>query len=938
MKKLFTILFWGILFTVGLNFQSQAQSCPELYNFNTGASHVILVNPPLTLDGNAIPTSPADDVYVAAFYDSSGYERCAGYSIWQGVTTSITAWGQESTAIENGYAAGELLKFKFCINGDLYDATPCFSFGPSTYSTNGLSGLCGLSAANAINLEVVDWIGPLSGCGLGVDSVTVSIWNDTLGMATGPFDISYSIDNGVNWVTETYTGSITGQDTLVYTFSTPANFSALAGTPGNPQDSVYNVAFQITFTSDMDSTDNYFSGTVTNIVPPQVNITNSVLELCHPTNIAPILLTASPSGGTFSFDMSSGVMYVIGGSFFPSESGPGQWPVYYDFYDQTTGCTGTDTVVFSVWADPVTHITNTILEGCQYDTIQINATPAGGTFTGTWVDPTSGVFTPLSPNTYTIQYSYTDIHGCSDNTSEDFLIHSLPSVSLDFFRAQCTDGQPFNLDGQPANGVFEVDQTVLPSAEFNPANFSTGTHTVYYTYTDQYGCSKQTSKTIKIFALPNVNFTGLDAEYCRYDAPVTLIGTPSNGIWSGATSTNIFDPVNIGNQSITYTYTQDNQFYGDTAHCTNHNTQSTTVWALPNIDISAAYTINPWGFISTGMPDSIILNAGLGYSAYEWNTGATTFSITNLPWGTYSCSVTDDHSCVGTDEVIIGGLDISATMLLNPVSNCEQSIPQEFKYVTKNSGSWPILPGSIISLKGRFDTNPVYSTQLPPLTDTLQAGDSIIVNLGQNVDMTGLTNVGSYTVLATARLIDPLGLQPGDIDLHNDSLYTVIENGGVPVVDLGVDITSGSPDTIVLEAGIYDEYLWSNGATTQSISLPYFNNSAEYCVTVTDQYGCTDEDCIKIFNSIDDPADSYDKLNVFPNPNNGRFTIEVALKSVSELKIDLIDLQGRTIKEITNSKTNYFNQEFNLNTLPAGIYFLKIFNGMDQHFTKIVIE
>ena len=48
--------------------------------------------------------------------------------------------------------------------------------------------------------------------------------------------------------------------------------------------------------------------------------------------------------------------------------------------------------------------------------------------------------------------------------------------------------------------------------------------------------------------------------------------------------------------------------------------------------------------------DSItdVVSGGVGTATtyiYEWNTGATTYSINNLPVGTYTITVTDENGC-----------------------------------------------------------------------------------------------------------------------------------------------------------------------------------------------------------------------------------------------------------------------------------------------------
>ncbi|MFN8288465.1 MAG: CotH kinase family protein [Chitinophagales bacterium] len=87
--------------------------------------------------------------------------------------------------------------------------------------------------------------------------------------------------------------------------------------------------------------------------------------------------------------------------------------------------------------------------------------------------------------------------------------------------------------------------------------------------------------------------------------------------------------------------------------------------------------------------------------------------------------------------------------------------------------------------------------------------------------------------------------------LHNRLLWLDAQIYSIPVknytVDLGKDTTvcSGS---LVLNAGTFDNYEWSTGATTSTIPVA---NTGSYAVTVSDEFGCMGMDAINVTASPD---------------------------------------------------------------------------------------
>ena len=79
-------------------------------------------------------------------------------------------------------------------------------------------------------------------------------------------------------------------------------------------------------------------------------------------------------------------------------------------------------------------------------------------------------------------------------------------------------------------------------------------------------------------------------------------------------------------------------------------------------------------------------------------------------------------------------------------------------------------------------------------------------------------------------------------------------------------------------------------------------------------------------------------INVYPNPSNGLFVLDISLKNTGTYKYEITDILGNVISssEIENDKLH--SEEINISNQPKGIYFLRLTGDNCDKIVKIVMQ
>ncbi len=185
-------------------------------------------------------------------------------------------------------------------------------------------------------------------------------------------------------------------------------------------------------------------------------------------------------------------------------------------------------------------------------------------------------------------------------------------------------------------------------------------------------------QNISNLAAGSYNITVTDANSCTASAALTVTNQPSNLTVSisttdaacGASDGSATANSNTGGSTATVTYVWNTS--ATTSDISNLSAGVYSVTATNNIGCTATAsgTVNNSGAPSitftTQQPSggnngsvSATVTGGSPTYTYTWSNGGTTSSISNLPAGTYTLTVTDQTGCVSIASVVIGTVGVN---------------------------------------------------------------------------------------------------------------------------------------------------------------------------------------------------------------------------------------------------------------------------------------
>ncbi len=524
-----------------------------------------------------------------------------------------------------------------------------------------------------------------------------------------------------------------------------------------------------------------------------------------------------------------------------------------------------------------------------------------------------GVNTPSSPNL-----------GCGANALgeyEDYRISIIPDISKPVIKLNGTDtvsievGNVYNDLGATVSDNVTNPQTftVTYNGFTNGTAFATtGTYTVTFNAVDSTG-NLAITKTRTILVTPDVTkpvitLNGLDSVGVPVGTTFTDPGATANDFYFGPVT-----PVTVTgavNTAVVGLYTL--QYSAVDIHGNLSNIVKRKVYVLdlikPVITVNGAnpllWDVHRKPFVDPGV------TATDNYCTSGLTPAATSINLDSLGNYTITYSLKDCN----------GNFAVTKTRTVIVQDTVKPTLA-----FTVNTDVYliEVLTLSAVPEPGYTKSDNYYSgSQLTVIKDG-SVNLNVIGNYPVKYNVTDLSSNKSIDYIRTYKVVDRVKpvitlIGPSVANTYRWKVYD----------DMGATI---------------DDNYYKNLAPTVSgfvdVNLPgiYY-----FTFNVTDPSGNVADEKKRIINVKESVsgivASEFEKgLNVYPNPNTGKFTLEVKMEDAQEMSIVIFDMLGNKVKDLANEKIATGSYNFDLNNLSAGNYMIQFATDKEIVTKKLTV-
>lgn len=345
---------------------------------------------------------------------------------------------------------------------------------------------------------------------------------------------------------------------------------------------------------------------------------------------------------------------------------------------------------------------------------------------------------------------------------------------------------------------------------------------------------------------------------------------------------------------------------------------------------------------------SVTLNAS-GANTYSWSTGASGTSIVVSPTVLTTYTVTGTSTLTGCYNHSVKTISVNPIPVLsvNSGSICEGT---SFTMTPSGANSYTYSSNNVVVTPSISSTYTVYGSSIKGCVDSVEcfvhvyATPTLTVNsgsicVGESFTMNPV-GANTYTYSNGSAITSPTTSSSYSVsgtDINGcvssvDAVAQVTVNL-LPVINISTTNTLlCAGETATLLAAGATSYTWSNSLTSAAIIVSP-TVTMNYTVNGTDVNGCVNTSTISQGVSacagVLALANSKDVVNVYPNPNNGCFFVEINTAS----HVVLTNIFGQVVLSETIEAGVHC---LNIQTQSSGIYLLNVVQATQNYTLRLI--
>jgi PKD repeat protein len=606
--------------------------------------------------------------------------------------------------------------------------------------------------------------------------------------------------------------------------------------------------------------------------------------------------------------------------------------------------------ITGVAATSPTAAISSVNTGCTGTSISLSDASTGSPTTWTWNMPGG---TPNSASTQNASVTYstagvktislTVANGTGTNTAvKTITITATPTVVTSITNTTICRGNSVNVNATGASSY-----TWLPTGSGTSSTLSPTVTTIYTVTGSNSGCtSAPRNFTITVTPNPTVNITASSSTICSGQSTTLSASGATTYAWlPGSQTTSVI----VVSPTITSTYS----VTGTTNSCSSNKTITINVTTAPTISVAITNTA-----ICNG--NSFTQNV-TGATSYTWAPSGSGSSSVLSPTATTVYTITGSNgSCMSTPKTFTANVTSTPTVVISasPTTVCSG---QTATLVASGATNYTWMPGSqttagitvspttttTYSVTGRngscianktitinVTTAPTISTSIT--NTTICNGNSFTQNVTGATSYTWLpSGSGSSSVLSpTATTIYTVTGSNGSC-MGTPKTFTANVTASPTVIISSSTATLCTGQTASLVASGATNYTWMPGSQTNASIVVSPTTTTTYSLNGTTG-SCSDNDMftitVNVCTGINNLTSKGDIL-IYPNPNNGVFTIA---SGNQKFEVVIINSLGQTV--LTQLEKNATQMQIDLSKHSKGIYYARVTTEQGNKLFKLIIE